>query len=80
MLGSTETYLDTDTKLKRIAWLSASDPHKRFDSLMHHFSDGELRLSEEGVVQGSICSPALANVFAHYVIDTWFEDTVMHHC
>ncbi len=251
MLGSTETCLDTDTKLKRIAWLSASDPHKRFDSLMHHFNveslaacfheldgnkavgidevtkarygehleanlqdlvarmkrmayrpqpirqalipkegqagatrplgisaledkivqkmmqkvlesiyeplfrecsygfrpgrgchdavkalnqhlfhhdveividvdlanffgtinqqllvdmlrekigdarlirylirmfkagvlaDGEPRLSEEGVVQGSICSPVLANVFAHYVIDTWFEDTVKHHC
>lgn len=251
MLGSTETYLDTDTKLKRIAWLSASDPHKRFDSLMHHFNeeslaacfheldgnkavgidevtkaqygahleanlqdlvarmkrmayrpqpirqalipkegqagatrplgisaledkivqkmmhkvlesiyeplfldcsygfrpgrgcheaikalnqhlfhhdveividvdlanffgtidqhllidmlrekigderlirylirmfkagvlaDGELRLSDEGVVQGSSCSPVLANVFAHYVIDTWFEDTVKHHC
>lgn len=251
MLGSTETYLDTDTKLKRIAWLSASDPHKRFDSLMHHFNeaslaacfheldgnkavgidevtkaqygehldanlrdlvarmkrmtyrpqpirqalipkegpagatrplgisvledkivqkmmqkvlesiyeplflncsygfrpergcheaikalyqhlfhhdvetiidvdlanffgmidqpllvamlrekigderlirylvrmfkagvlvDGELRVSDEGVVQGSICSPVLANVFAHQVIDTWFEHTVKQHC
>jgi hypothetical protein len=38
VLGSTETGLDTDTKLKRIAWLSASDPHQRFDSLMHHFN------------------------------------------
>jgi retron-type reverse transcriptase len=28
-------------------------------------SDGELVVSEEGVVQGSICSPVLANVFAH---------------
>jgi RNA-directed DNA polymerase len=37
VLGSTETGLDTDTKLKRIAWLSASDPRQRFDSLMHHF-------------------------------------------
>ena len=42
MLGSTETYLDTDTKLKRIAWLSANDPHKRFDSLMHHFNEASL--------------------------------------
>ncbi len=42
MLGSTETYLDTDTKLKRIAWLSASDPHKRFDSLMHPFNEESL--------------------------------------
>ena len=43
-------------------------------------ADGELKLSDEGVVQGSICSPVLANVFAHYVIDTWFEDTVKYHC
>lgn len=43
-------------------------------------SDGELVVSEEGVVQGSICSPVLANVFAHYVIDSWFETTVKQHC
>jgi group II intron reverse transcriptase/maturase len=43
-------------------------------------SDGELVVSEEGVVQGSICSPVLANVFAHYVIDSWFETTVKPHC
>lgn len=42
MLGSTATCLDTDTKLKRIAWLSANDPHKRFDSLMHHFNEASL--------------------------------------
>ncbi len=42
MLGPTETCLDTDTKLKRIAWLSARDPHKRFDSLMHHFNEQPL--------------------------------------
>lgn len=42
MLGSTETYLDTDTKLKRIAWLSAKEPLKRFDSLMHHFNEASL--------------------------------------
>jgi len=38
--------------------------------------DGELSMSEEGVVQGAICSPALSNVFAHYVIDEWLEETV----
>jgi group II intron reverse transcriptase/maturase len=43
-------------------------------------SDGELVVSEEGLVQGSICSPVLANVFAHYVIDRWFETTVKQHC
>jgi group II intron reverse transcriptase/maturase len=43
-------------------------------------SDGELMVSEEGLVQGSVCSPVLANVFAHYVIDSWFETTVKQHC
>jgi len=32
-------------------------------------TDGELTMSEEGVIQGSICSPILSNIFAHYVID-----------
>jgi len=43
-------------------------------------ANGELSVSEEGAVQGSICSPVIANVFAHYVIDLWFEETVKTHC
>ncbi len=43
-------------------------------------SQGELRWGDEGVVQGSACSPVLANIFAHYVIDEWFEETVKRHC
>lgn len=42
--------------------------------------DGELKASEEGTPQGSMCSPVLANIFAHGVIDVWFEDTVKRHC
>ena len=41
---------------------------------------GELRVSEEGVAQGSCCSPVLANIFAHHVIDTWCETVVKRHC
>ena len=41
-MGSPETYSMTDTKLTRIAWLSASDLDKRFDSLMHHFNEESL--------------------------------------
>lgn len=41
---------------------------------------GELTVSDEGVPQGSICSPVLANIFAHYVLDEWFEDVVKRHC
>lgn len=42
-------------------------------------SDGELTVSEEGVVQGSCCSPVLANIFAHTVIDVWFSEVVKNH-
>jgi RNA-directed DNA polymerase len=43
-------------------------------------SKGELIVSEEGVQQGSICSPILANIFAHYAIDVWIEDMVKPNC
>ena len=39
-------------------------------------TEGELVLSDEGVPQGSCCSCVLSNVFAHYVIDEWFEEVV----
>jgi len=42
-------------------------------------ADGELTVSEEGVMQGSPCSPTIANIFAHYVIDEWFEEVVKEH-
>lgn len=41
---------------------------------------GELRMNEEGVPQGSICSPVLANIFAHYAIDLWIENEVKPAC
>ena len=43
-------------------------------------SEGELTVSDDGVPQGSICSPILSNIFAHYVLDEWFEDVVKEHC
>lgn len=43
-------------------------------------SEGDLIMSDEGVPQGSICSPVLANVFAHYAIDIWIEEMVKPHC
>jgi RNA-directed DNA polymerase len=43
-------------------------------------SKGELKVSEEGVPQGSICSPILANIFAHYAIDVWIKEMVQPHC
>jgi len=40
----------------------------------------DLIMSDEGVPQGSICSPVLANVFAHYAIDIWIEEMVKPNC
>ncbi|QGN79130.1 hypothetical protein Psal027_03434 (plasmid) [Piscirickettsia salmonis] len=34
----TETSSSTETKLERIAWLSAVDPGKVFNQVMHHFN------------------------------------------
>lgn len=43
-------------------------------------SEGELRISDEGVPQGSICSPILANIFAHHALDMWIEEMVKPNC
>jgi RNA-directed DNA polymerase len=45
-----------------------------------YLKQGELSVSEEGVAQGSIASPILSNIFAHEVIDSWFEEVVKQHC
>lgn len=39
-------------------------------------AEGELIMSDEGVPQGSCCSPVFSNIVAHHVIDEWLEDTV----
>jgi RNA-directed DNA polymerase len=39
-------------------------------------TERELVVSDEGVAQGSLCSPILSNIVAHHVIDEWLEDTV----
>jgi group II intron reverse transcriptase/maturase len=44
-----------------------------------YFEKGMLIKSDVGTPQGSILSPMLANIFLHYVLDVWFEETVKSH-
>ncbi len=44
-----------------------------------YIDDGVLVKSDTGTPQGSILSPMLANIFLHYVLDTWFETIVKSH-
>ena len=34
---------------------------------------GKFEETESGVPQGGLCSPVMANVYLHYVLDMWFE-------
>lgn len=34
----------------------------------------------QGTPQGGVCSPILANVYLHYVLDLWFDKIVRKHC
>ena len=43
-------------------------------------AEGEMTVSEEGVPQGSICSPILSNIFAHMALDLWIEEMVKPAC
>lgn len=43
-------------------------------------SEGDLKIDDRGVPQGSICSPILSNIYAHYVLDEWIQKDVKPRC
>ena len=42
--------------------------------------DGTLEYPELGAPQGGVVSPVLANIYLHYVLDTWFEEKFKPRC
>jgi len=43
-------------------------------------TDGKVIQPQSGSPQGGIVSPMLANIYLHYALDLWFEETVKAHC
>jgi group II intron reverse transcriptase/maturase len=43
-------------------------------------TDGKVIHPQTGTPQGGILSPMLANIYLHYALDVWFEETVKVHC
>jgi len=71
LIGLLERRIDDKAFLRLIRkWLKAGilEP----DGTVHH--------PEEGSPQGGSVSPILANIYLHYALDVWFEETVRARC
>jgi group II intron reverse transcriptase/maturase len=76
-------HVDHDWMMK---FLSHRIADQRFLRLIGRFlkagvmEDGAVHASEEGTPQGGLASPALANIYLHYVLDMWFEHVFRKQC
>lgn len=73
------SFFNTIPHRKLIRIISKRISDKRFKGLIGRFlkvgileQSGELTVPEMGTPQGSIMSPILANIYLHYVLDSWF--------
>lgn len=73
------SFFDTVPHRKLMKLLALRITDRRFRNLIARFlhagildETGNLAKRDTGTAQGSIMSPVLANVFLHYVLDTWF--------
>ena len=72
---------------KLIELLALRTDHKAFLRLIRKWlkagilePDGAVNHPERGSPQGGSVSPILANIYLHYALDVWFEETVKAHC
>src|SRR6202790_55355 len=74
----------THSHLQRFLAHRIADP--RFLRIIDRFlkagvlEDGMFSASEQGTPQGGLISPALANIYLHYVLDVWFEKRFAKSC
>ena len=74
----------THSHLQRFLAHRIADP--RFLRIIDRFlkagvmEDGRFSASEQGTPQGGLVSPALANIYLHYVLDVWFEKRFAESC
>jgi len=74
----------THSHLQRFLAHRIADP--RFLRIIDRFlktgvlEDGMFSASEQGTPQGGLVSPALANIYLHYVPDVWFEKRFAKSC
>ena len=79
-------FFDTVDHEWLIKFLEHDIADRRFVEIIKKFlnagimEEGKWLDSERGVPQGNGCSPILANVYLHYVLDLWFEVKVRREC